>query len=693
MKYKIRMSVYFLLFTGIGLRAGGLNDSDSIKSCNIDEVVVTATRISRNLSSLPLPVKVISEGELRKTNVSRLSDIIAQQTGLLVVPDYGYGNGEGIQMQGFDSQYVMIMVDGMPLIGRSAGTLDLERVNIGNVKRIEIIKGASSSLYGSEALGGVVNVITGDPKNGFGGEADYKYSTFNTNDANLNLHLGYGKVGTTFYLNRNGSAGYSLDKSSGLKTVEPYTDYTFNNRILYNIDARSELSTNLRYYYQKQNQTYLNGGVSLAGYNFLREMESMLKYNICWNEHLKGEASVYYTTYNTTDFELSPNGGEMRGYFKQMMLRPELRFVYSPLKSSQISFGGGYDYETLGRTDFASKAFYRSEFAYGQLESEWLRRWNLLAGFRYDHHNIYGAQWSPKAGIRYRLNDRISLLSSLGYGFKAPDFRQLYLDFTNAGVGYTVLGTYVAATQLKKMEQEGLIQSLVNGINGNGGLKPETSVNWNFGFRWDPEKKIRVEANLFYNHLKNMISTRTVAYKTNGQSVYSYYNINKVHTQGLEANVSWNVNKHLQISGGYQLLYALDDSAVAAFKGGEVYARDNNNHTVRLKKSDYFGLPERSRHMADFKLFYEIPEWKLDMNVRAVYRSKYGMYDTNSNGYIDNRDQFVPGYALVYLAANKRIGKYLTLSAGADNLFAYTDRRYISNLPGRIVYGKLTFNF
>jgi len=79
--------------------------------------------------------------------------------------------------------------------------------------------------------------------------------------------------------------------------------------------------------------------------------------------------------------------------------------------------------------------------------------------------------------------------------------------------------------------------------------------------------------------------------------------------------------------------------------------------------------------------------------MRAIYRSKYGMYDTNSNGYIDDKDTFVSGYTIIYVAVNKEIDKHIIVSAGADNLFNYTNKKYISNMPGRIVYGKLIINF
>ena len=131
-------------------------NSDSLQE--LEEVIISATRTERQLSSLPLNAQLIAQNEIETINAVRLTDILAEQTGLITVPDFG--GGEGIQMQGLDSQYTLILIDGFPLIGRSAGTLDINRLTVGNIEQIEIIKGASSSLYGNEALGGVINIVT-----------------------------------------------------------------------------------------------------------------------------------------------------------------------------------------------------------------------------------------------------------------------------------------------------------------------------------------------------------------------------------------------------------------------------------------------------------------------------------------------------------------------------------------------------
>ena len=135
---------------------------DSLVPETLDEVVVTATRTLRQLSSVPLPVTLISKSQLRQTGVVRLNEILNEQTGIITVADES--GFDGVQIQGIASDYVLVLIDGVPLVGRSSGNFDLSRLTVGNIQQVEVVKGPSSSLYGSEALGGVINIITESPK-------------------------------------------------------------------------------------------------------------------------------------------------------------------------------------------------------------------------------------------------------------------------------------------------------------------------------------------------------------------------------------------------------------------------------------------------------------------------------------------------------------------------------------------------
>ena len=205
---------------------------------------------------------------------------------------------------------------------------------------------------------------------------------------------------------------------------------------------------------------------------------------------------------------------------------------------------------------------------------------------------------------------------------------------------------------------------------------------------------------MFRNDIQDLIDTQLIANKANGSGVYSYYNVNEAFTQGLELNTSWRVSTNFKISGGYQLLFAKDKAAIKVFENGEAYASTPGSPSFALDEKDYFGLFNRSKHMANLKVFYTLEKHKINTNIRATYRSKYGLFDTNSNSYLDRYDNFVDAYTIWNWAINKTFYKNFEVGFGIDNIFNFTDTPesandalFIGNIPGRIIYTKLNIQF
>lgn len=687
------LAVYFPLFL-ISLTYSQENKhviNDTLNSEELEEVIVTATRTLRQVSSLPLPALLVSKKELEQTNSVRLSDILNEQTGLITIPDFG--GGEGIQMQGLDSQYTLILIDGAPLVGRSAGTLDISRISVGNVRQIEIVKGASSGLYGNEALGGVINIITDTPTYGFNGNASYRPGSYNTQDLSTSLNYRKEKWSVTGFINGYATDGYDLTGSEVLNTVEPYENYTLSAKATYVLSDATDISLSGRYF--GQNQT-LVATETLAGESDINEWNTHFKANHIFNARWKAHFDIYLTQYKTTEYLDTPDGRrDSESFYDQLFLRPEARVLYVPNASNEFTGGIGFTRETLERTSFSEAPEFNSPFAFVQYDTHPTDKLNLIVGARFDSHSEYESQLSPKAALRYAYNDKLSVKGSVGYGFKAPDFRQLYFDFTNSTVGYTVVGYNAVAGVLATLESQGQIANiLVPASAFNEQLKAESSVSINIGGDYKFSHNLKFSLNLFRNNISNLIDTRIIANKTNGQNVFSYFNINEVYTQGIELSGSWKPLEQLTVSGGYQLLYAKDKTAEQAFDNGTVYARERPaTPAFQLGKEDYYGLYNRSRHMANLKLFYSLPKWKLDANLRTTYRSKYGLFDSNGNGYLDTYDTFVDGYSIVDIAVNKTLFEHYKLGVGIDNILDFTDTQNISNIPGSLYYGKLTINF
>ncbi|HBK71740.1 MAG TPA: TonB-dependent receptor [Flavobacteriaceae bacterium] len=685
-------AVCFLLFS-ISLSFAQRQDKvikDSVKINDLEEVIVTATRTIRQLSSLPLPAQIISKKEIQAINSLRLTDLLNEQTGLIIVRDHG----EGIQMQGMDSEYTLILIDGVPLVGRTAGTLDLSRITVGNIKQIEIVKGASSSLYGSEALAGVINIITEDPKEGFSGGVGLRYGTFNTNDVNANINYKKNKFGFTAFANRFSNDGYDLDNEEFGNTVDPYTNYTFNTKVSYDFSEDTKLLVSGRVF--TENQDYIPTE-ELKGESSVNEWNAHVKLDHKHNEKWSSYLDFYTTRYKADRFlnKVIDGTRSSESDYNQLMIRPEVRVAYNPSKKHSFIGGVGLTHETLDRTYFSIKPEYNAPYIYAQYDAALSKKINIILGARFDNHSEYESQFSPKVAVRYEFNDKIAIKGSVGYGYKAPDFRQLYLDFTNPTAGYSVIGYNQVTTRIPEFEAQGqLVNILVPLTEFEGALKPENSLSFNLGFQLKPISSIKINLNLFRNDIKDLIDTRIIARKTNGKNIYSYQNISRVYMQGLEFNTTWKPTNQLKFSAGYQFLLAKDKDAEEAFENGEVSARHSSGSgSFILEKSDYYGLRNRSRHMANAKVFYTIPQWGLDANIRATYRSKYGLRDTNGSSYIDIYDTFVKGYTIWDVAINKTIYKNFQLGVGIDNVFGFTDPQNIGNISGQLTYGKLNINF
>ena len=662
------------------------NYNDSIPNNELNEVIITGTKTKRQLSLIPLPAQTISEDQIKKTNSSRLKDILDEQVGIIIVSDFG--GGEGIQIQGLDSEYILILMDGLPIIGRQSGTLDLNRIAIGNIKQIELIKGSSSSLYGSEALGGVVNLISSDNKDSLSLNFDYKFASYNTNDINLSTGI-ISKDGKKFnlFINSYSSDGYDLDNTDNLNTIDPFKNYTVHLKYSFKKENLF-FSSSARVFDEKQN---FKIDENYFGNNNILEWNSNSRINYKISDSFNIESDIYLTSYNSQEKISSNSMNQEEGFFDQFLLKTEVRTIIDLWNRDKLTLGLGFYDESLSRNNFyKNKVSQYSINLFSQLEGFISNNTNYIIGARYDNYNNYKSQISPRIAIRTKLFEDVFFKSSIGRGFKAPDFRQLYFNFSNSTVGYSVIGFNVVNEVIYELTKNNQIVNLVVPIEEfNEELKPESSFSINAGFKYYPSNNVKLEINLFRNDIDNLIDYKVIANKKNGQNVFSYFNLNKVYTQGIESTFNFKPNRKLDIILGYQFLEAKDKNIADSIKDGEIYARESlNSPSFKLMPKDYFGLYNRSKHTFNFKIYFEAKN-NLSINLRSKYRTKYGLFDSNGNDFLDIYDEFVKGYLISDFALLKNINSSLSLSLGADNLFNYKDSQNITNLPGRIVYVKI----
>ncbi len=649
-----------------------------------NEIVVTATRTPKQLSDVPIPTSVISYKEITSRSAVRLNEILSEQTGLTPVAFLG----TGVQFQGLDPAYTLILVDGEPVIGRRGGTLDLKRISIGNVKHIEIVKGPTSALYGSDALAGVVNIITERSHQPFASTFSLRYGTYNSLDLSADMESQIEDVGLSFFIQRGTSDGYDFDKKTPSLTAPKFTNYTFSPRISYAFNPEIDLQLTSRVFLEKQEDPTVER-TSLTDWSISPKLS--YKFSSETKLQFKGYAAQYK---NIEDIYADASGINInREMFDQTLSKIEAEFSSTIKESYIVTAGAGNIFETIQADRIANGSHHAtSYFAYAQ--NEWIpNTWfDLIASYRFDSHSDYTVRFSPKVSVMIRPTENITIRTSYGSGFKAPTFQQLYIDFLNpAGGGYSVFGAVGLSDRVEKEVQAGNIASILIDPNTIQRIRPEYSIAYNFGIDYEPIDQIFIRFNAFYNDINDLIETINVAQKNNGAFIYSYQNLNTVYTQGLESEIKFSPTDGLLVSLGYQYLEAKDKNILDDLRTGKIF-KPTPTGARKVNESEYGGLFNRSPHTGNFKVVYDHFATGTIFNFVFIVRDQFGLNDMNGNLILDDKSEYVPGYALTNLSVTQEVLNSLTIQGGINNIFDKTNPTVIPSLSGRTIFGGITYH-
>ena len=671
----------------------------------LDEIVVTATRTERKLSNVAIPTTVISNRIIQLSGSLRLNEILQEQSGLLLTSGSGSSAvgggifGNGIQMQGLSPDHTMILLDGEPLIGRQGGVMDLSRFAIGNIRKIEIVKGPSSSLYGSEAMGGVVNIIT-EPLQGKKLQATVRAGSFKTNDVALSGNYTGKKASVYFFSNRNSSNGYDLNKTTPEKTVDPFYSYTNQLKFSYNFSPATKLVVSSRYYASKQDSYYaINSPVlNVGGSGTVKDYNINPVLYHRFSHIIKSQLRLYASGYSFIQ-QLDSIGNGKKYYadnFNQYFYRAENQTDIDFSKNNTFTFGGGYTLQKVNTSRYREPKQQHMLHAFAQDEWLYKQKLTIIAGLRYDYNSDFASRLSPKFSANYKLSDKIQINASYGAGFKAPDFRQLYLNFlNNAGEGYSIFGSSeFSVDHLIKQQQLGLVADILPAAYQIKSLKPEISNGFNLGAKLKPVDKLGIDLNFFRNDITNLINYLPVAINSNGTSIFSYVNVNSAFTQGVEINATYQMFKNFKLSGGYQYLQTADKDIFQQVKNGKVYGRDIVNGAARLlTTADYSGLLNRSKHMANFRMFYDNAKNGWSASLRFIYRSRWGVVDKDGNGFANMDAEFAPANLQINTTVAKKISNHFTTQLGFNNLSNQTNALFMPNTPGINWFISINYTF
>jgi outer membrane receptor for ferrienterochelin and colicins len=697
--------LFLCFFLHFSLQAQDSTTSETSSVIHDEAVVVTATRSERKLSNIAVPVLQISQKQLQQIGALRLNEALQEQTGLVVTAGTGrtavgggiFGNG--IQMQGMSPDHVLILLDGEPIIGRQGGVLDLSRFAVGNIRKIEVIKGPSSALYGNEAMGGVINIIT-QPATGTQAQVSARAGAFGTTDFSTSAHWQNKNSGVYFFANRNASNGYDLEPSTIERTNDPWRNYTAQLKWQQQFSQKSKLVVNTRHFNARQESYYAINSpqINIGGIGNTSEWQI----NPVWyyRFHSRLQTSFRFMSnlyvYEQQLDTIANKNIYYKDRFAQNFFRAENQTEWRLNETHSLTFGGGYTGQWINTSRYAGKR--QQDAAHLFVQHEWQPSEKILVvgGLRYDHNEAFRGSLSPKLAVQYNTGNGLRLRASYGRGFKAPDFRQLYLSFlNNAAEGYIIYGaSEFSVEQLQQQQNAGLIASIYPEAYQIRTLLPEMSSGINLGAEYRVGNKLTAEVNLFRNDIQNLINYVVVARQVSNANVFSYVNINRAYTQGFETNLTYQLIRGLQVQAGYQYLYSADKKILEDIRDGKVYGRDYAGGPAKLMtRRDYHGLNQRSPHQANFRLFYEAPKNGWQASCRIMYRSAWGVMDNDGNGFANQVSEKAPSYTICHIQAGKSFAGNWLCTAGINNLFNYTDVRNLPQWPGRNWYLTLAYTF
>jgi len=668
--------------------------ADSMAHYKLESVVVTATRTPKDIEDVAVPTRILSAQELQSRGILRLTDALAELPGLTV----NFDHGAGIQVQGFDADYTLILIDGEPVIGRTAGTLDLERLTVAGIERIEVVYGPSSSLYGSEALAGVINIITQKASAPLAATFSSRYGTHQTTDFAASLTASSDRAGIKALFNRYSSSGYDLNPDTFGSTTPSFVDYTADVRAHWDIEDRTKITLGGRLAWQDQDADF----ALINTPDPYKQTENQIDWNLHselslrFSSQIETIVTLYSATFST-ETEQRNQVDQTQLFFDsidQFYNKAEIQTNAYWSANHLTVAGAGFIEESLnGERYDGFKPNASSQFIY--IQHEWLPSPSLdinVSG-RFDAHESYASRLSPKLSLLYRPSSRLRFRFSAGSGFKAPAFRQLFLNFTNAAAGYTVLGSTQLESGIDRLNNEGAIDDVFIDPTNLQEIQAERSIAFNAGASINVLPNTDLTVGVFHNNVRDLIETQPVAQKSNGSFVYSYFNLNRVYTRGINLELSTSPLQWLKFSSGYQFLQARDRDVVDAINEGRVFGRTLNNRDYVISLTDYEGLLGRSPHSGTIRTVFTSPKQSISADIRGIWRSRYGYRDIDGNTIANLDEEFVPGYIVWNSTITKnwsiRSRRTLTAQFGIRNLFDVTKPSLIPSLPGRTFYTSL----
>lgn len=594
-------------------------------STAVEQVVVTATRTPKLLKDVPIVTRVISNADIKQSDATHIGDLLQSE---LPGIEFSYSMNQqvSLNMSGFGGNSVLFLVDGERMAGETLDNVDYSRLNMDNVERIEIVKGAVSSLYGSNAIGGVVNIISKESQEPWSVNLNGRYGAHNEQRYGGSVGFNQGRFNSMTNVQYTSIDAIDLSKGTDNADIGDYSTIygasTLNIKERLVITAADGLKFTARagYFFRER-----DASESLK--DRYRSFSGGLKGNYIITEADNLELSYAFDQYDKSDY-LVPSSRDVRDYSN---VQHTVRSLYNHTFANKhiLTIGGDYMRDYLMSYQFSDNGSHTQHTADAFAQFDWNphRKFNLIAGLRFDWFSEANlSHLSPILGIMYKV-ENCSLRASYAGGFRAPTLKEMYMDFYMGNIFM---------------------------IYGNPELKPETSHNFSLSAEY-MKGRHSFTVTGFYNLVDNRITT--------------------AWNQELSGQVYTNMSP-LQVAGA-------EINATGRYKCG-VSWRVSYAYTHETIKKGEPQLSSTRPHTATARIAYD-KNWKnygLSVSLTGRYLSAVtcDVY-TELTSYEETVKQTYPGYTIWKLSLVQRVWRGIDLTLSVDNIFNYRPDYYYSNSP------------
>ncbi|WP_278622888.1 TonB-dependent receptor [Parabacteroides gordonii] len=653
---------------------------------NLGQVVITGTGTHRRMSNSPVPIQVITAKDLGNANVTSLEDALVKLTPNVTTMTNGMGTT--LSLNGMNEDYMLLLENGKRLTGDDRYT----RINIGNVKRIEILSGAASALYGSDAIGGVINIITDDAKNTVNVSNYTHYTSKGRFSENINADINSGKFSSYTSYQRREADNWQVNEldENGYKTGRPmstgFISDNISQRFAYNATDRLSFYVRGNYYNyntrRPETATYFKKGkkkdedgkpiyeeTQAYTYNMLHDTYTYgagAKYMINKSAYIDADffADNYTSKYDyflkSGDFER----GDKETRKKTRYYNATVKGIFKPNSWNKVSTGIEYINENFSsESDNISFKNMYTFALFAQDEITILRDLQAVVGVRYLYNENFKNYATPNVALMYKI-DHFNFRTSYATGYRAPTLSQLYAtDEAKTASRYTI---------------------------GNPNLKPEKSNFFSLNGEYTC-LRFSITATGFYNDIKDMINYRVLSDEEIQQmglgelheqfsTIRQRDNVDRSKIKGISVNANFYLGAGLTLGGGYiytdteaktlehdsktnkdvVVITPVDKSVKNAANVHARWDHDWNNYHLNVNLSGHI---QGERYSSTYGYAPKYQQW--DLNTRHTF----------------NLDAFI-----------------LEPGIGIENIFNKRDNRpWNSNFstinPGRAVYVSLAVKF